>query len=463
MSLRVLSAAMLVSAFLLDARADGQPWPSFRGPQASGIGDGQGPPLSWDATTSRNVVWKAALPGLGHSSPVVWGDRVFVTTAVSSRETPVFRRDVRTREGDVINIDSSGDRTSHAWRVYCIDRRTGKILWDTTAHQGVPRVDRHLRNTHATATPATNGEYVVVFFGSEGLYSYRMDGSLAWKRSLGVLDAGSIDDPDFQWGTASSPILFRNLVIVQCDVQDGSFVAAYELATGREVWRTSRDEFSSWSTPALHDYGSAAELVTNGTRFVRGYDPLTGRELWRLGGGSENAIPTPVVTKDLIFVTSGYRPVQPIFAIRPGARGDITPGPDGSGNGSVAWSTRRGGPYIPTPIVYRDHLYVLANNGVVTAYRAGTGERVYQRRLADRGGAYSASPVAADGRLYFASEDGEVHVVKAGAEYELLSTNPVGDVIMATPAMSGGLLLLRTLHHLYAFGDAVSATRGDGR
>lgn len=434
---------MLTCALLLVARADGQQWPSFRGPHATGIGDGQHPPLSWDATTSRNVAWKVSLPGLGHSSPVVWGDRVFVTTAVSARETPVFRRDVSTREGDVINIDSSGDRTSHIWRVYGLDKRTGRILWETTAHEGVPRVDRHLRNTHATATPATNGEYVVVLFGSEGLYTYRMDGSLAWKRDLGVLDAGSIDDPDFQWGTASSPILFRNTVIVQCDVQDGSFVAAYELATGREVWRTARDEFSSWSTPTIHDQGSKAELVTNGTRFVRGYDPLTGKELWRLGGSSENAIPTPVATKDLIFVTSGYRPVQPIFAIRPGASGDITPGPDASSNGSVAWSTRRGGPYIPTPIVYGEHLYVLANNGVLTTYHARTGERVYQRRLADRGGAYSASPVAADGRLYFAGEDGEVHVVKAGAAYELLATNPVGDVTMATPALSEGLLMCR--------------------
>lgn len=449
-------------AVLLIARADGQQWPSFRGPQASGIGDGQRPPVTWDALGSRNVAWKVPLPGLGHSSPVVWGDRVFVTTAESTRPTPVFRRDVTAREGEVINIDSSGDRTRHTWRVHSLDKRTGRILWTTTAHEGVPAVDRHLRNTHASSTPATNGEYVVVLFGSEGLYSYRLDGSLAWKRSLGVLDAGSIDDPDFQWGTASSPIIFRHLVIVQCDVQDGSFVAAYELATGREVWRTVRDEFSSWSTPTVYDQGGRVELVTNGTRFARGYDPLTGVERWRLGGNSENAIPTPVVTTDLIFVTSGYRPVQPIVAIRPGASGDITPAA-ASPTGSVAWSTRRGGPYIPTPIVYGDLLYVLANNGVLTAYRAKTGDRVYQQRLADRGGAYSASPVAADGRLYFASEDGDVHVVKAGGEYELLASNPVGDVIMATPAISDGLLLVRTLHHLYAFGDTAPATRGERR
>jgi formylglycine-generating enzyme required for sulfatase activity len=445
--------AVLLGSGVLDA----QHWPSFRGRHASGIADGQHPPLSWDALASRNVVWKVPVPGLGHSSPVVWGDRVFVTSAVSSRPQSVFRRDVTSREGDLINIDSSGDRTRHVWRVYCLDKRTGKMLWEATAHDGVPVVDRHIRNSHATATPATNGEYVVVFFGSEGLYAFRMDGTLAWKRDLGVLDAGSIDDPDFQWGLASSPVLFRNLVIVQCDVQDGSFLAAFDLVTGREVWRTQRDEFSSWSTPTIYEHGSTTELVTNGTRFVRGYDPLTGTELWRLSSGSENAIPTPVATADLIFVASGYRPVQPIAAIRPGAKGDITPGEGSTSNTSVAWSTRRGGPYIPTPLVYGEHLYVLANNGVLTTYDARTGARVYQQRLAGRGGAFSASPVAADGRIYFASEDGDVHVVKAGAAYELLATNPVGEVMMATPAISQGLLLVRTLHHLYAFGDSASS------
>jgi outer membrane protein assembly factor BamB len=447
---------------LLVAGVNAQHWPSFRGPNASGIADGAQPPLSWDVPTSRNLVWKVALPGLGHSSPVIWGDRVFVTTAVTSRVAPVFRRDVSGRDGNVINIDSSGDLSPHRWRVYCLDRQTGRILWDVTAHEGVPRVDRHLRNTHASATPATNGEHVVVFLGSEGLYCYDMDGRLVWKRDLGVLDAGSIDDPDFQWGMASSPILYRDLVIVQCDVQGSSFVAAYELATGREVWRSARDEFSSWSTPTVYDFGTKPELITNGTRFVRGYDPLKGIELWRLGPNSENAIPTPVVTRDLIFVTSGYRPVQPIYAIRPGATGDITLALDTSNSGWVAWSSSRGGPYIPTPVVYREHLYVLGNNGVLTAYAVQSGKRAYQRRLAGQGGSYSASPVAADGRIYFASEDGDVHVVKAGAEYELLATNHVGEVMMATPAVSRGMFLVRTLHHLFAFAESPPAA-ADGR
>ena len=450
--------ALILVASLGAVQLAAQHWPSFRGANASGIGDGQSPPVVWDATASLNVSWKVPLPGLGHSSPVVWGDRVFIAAAITSRPDPVFRRDVTNREGSLINIDPSGDRSSHVWRLYALDKRTGRILWDVKAHEGVPKVDRHLRNTHATATPATNGEYVVAFFGSEGLYSYHMDGRLAWKRDLGVLDAGSIDDPDFQWGTASSPIIYRNLVIVQCDVQDGSFLAAFDIASGREIWRTARDEFSSWSTPAIYDSATRPELVTNATRFIRGYDPLTGKELWRLGGNSENVIPTPVVTRDLIFVTSGYRPIQPIYAIRPGALGDITPTSDQPANESVAWSLRQGGPYIPTPIVYRTHLYVLANNGVLTVYDTASGKRVYQRRLADRGGAYSASPVAGDGRVYFASEDGDVHVIKAGAEYELLATNPVGGVVMATPALSEGLILVRTLHHVIAFG-AIAGTR----
>jgi outer membrane protein assembly factor BamB len=438
---------------LTTAAAHAQHWPSFRGDHAAGVGDGQHPPIEWNVATATNVAWTVPLPGLGHSSPVVWGNRVFVTAALTSRPEAVFRRDVTSREGQIINIDPSGDRTSHKFRVYCLDKRTGQILWEATAHEGVPKVDRHLRNSHATATPATDGTYVVAFFGSEGLYAYRVDGSLAWKRDLGTLDAGSIDDPDFQWGTASSPILYRGLVIVQCDVQDGSFVAAFELASGREVWRTQRDEFSTWSTPVVHDFGRRPELITNGMRFIRGYDPLTGTELWRLGGNSENVIPTPVVTRELIFVTSGYRPIQPIYAIRPGSSGDLTLEKDRSSSTAIAWSYQHGGPYIPTPIAYGPHLYVLANNGVLSVYESSTGKRLYQQRLADRGGAYSASPVAADGRIYFASEDGDVHVVKAGAEYQLLATNPVGGVMMATPAISDGLLLVRTIHHLIAVGS----------
>ena len=437
-----------------------QQWPSFRGPNGSGVADGQTLPIRWDATKSVNVVWKTPLPGLGHSSPVVWGDRVFLTAAVSSNPESVFRRDVGSRQGEVILIDSSKDLSNHEWRVYCVDRRTGAILWVKTPFQGVPKTDRHMKNSHASASPATDGRHVVVFFGSQGLYCYDVDGKLLWKQDLGVLDAGSFDDLDFQWGTASSPIIYKNLVIVQCDIQLNSFIAAFDVATGRQVWRTPRDESPSWSTPVVYDDGkSRPELITNATRAIRGYDPLTGKELWKLVGGSENARPTPVVAHEMIFVTSGYRPIQPIYAIRPGGKGDLTLAANRNSSEQVIWSSLRGGPYIPTPLVYGDYLYICANNGVLTVYNARTGERVYQRRLGDKGGAFAASPVAGAGRVYFASEDGEVFVVKAGPEYELLATNEMGEICLATPALANNMLFIRTQHHLVAVAEQPSKTK----
>jgi outer membrane protein assembly factor BamB len=446
--------------------AQAQHWPSFRGANASGVADAGQPPVTWDGVKSINIAWKTAIPGLGHSSPVVWGDRVFITTAISGNPQSVFRRDVVTRQGEIINIDSSKDVSPHAWRLYSLDKRTGAILWSRTAAEGVPRTDRHMKNSHASATPATDGVHVVAFFGSEGLYCYDVNGKLLWKQDLGVLDAGSFDDADFQWGTASSPIIHDNLVFVQCDIQTGSFVAAFDVATGKQVWRTMRDETPSWSTPTVYRGAGRTELVTNATRYARGYDARTGRELWKLAGNSENVAPTPIVTEDLIFVSSGYRPTQPIYAIRPGAAGDISLTGGATSSEQIAWSVTRGGPYIPTPIVYRDQLYVAANNGVLTAYDARTGERIYQRRLGDSGGAYAASPVAANGRLYFTSEDGDVLVVKAGPEYELLATNPMGEVCLATPAVAGDMIVMRTQHHVFAIaeGGAVRArTKARGR
>lgn len=441
-----------------------QHWPSFRGANASGVAERGQPPTVWDAARSVNIAWKTPIPGLGHSSPIVWGERVFVTTAISSDPQSVFRRDVVTRQGEIINIDSSKDMSPQSWRLYSLDRRTGAIRWFRTAAEGVPKTDRHMKNSRASATPATDGVHVVAFFGSEGLYCYDMDGKLLWKQDLGVLDAGSFDDADFQWGTASSPIIYKNIVFVQCDIQTRSFVAAFDIATGKQIWRTLRDETPSWSTPTIYQGRTGTELITNATRFVRGYDALTGRELWKLSGNSENVAPTPIVAHDMIFVSSGYRPIQPIYAIRPGAAGDISLSAGATSNEHVAWSTNRGGPYIPTPLVYGDYLYVSSNSGVLTVYNARTGARIYQRRLGDKGGAYAASPVAANGHLYFTSEEGEVLVVKAGPEYELLATNEIGEVCLATPALSGDTIFIRTQRHVFAIEDrAANAPKGRKR
>jgi outer membrane protein assembly factor BamB len=428
--------------------APAQNWPSFRGPGATGVAEGRGAPVKWDAVKSENVRWKAPIPGLAHSSPVVWGDKVFVTTAVSSAAKEETRYGLY---GDVAPVK---DDPKHTWKIYALDKQTGKVLWERTAYEGLPKVKRHPKSTHADSTPATDGKTVVALFGSHGLYAYDTKGKLLWKQDLGVLDSGWFYDPDYQWEHGSSPIIYKNLVIVQADIQKGSFVAAYDLKTGRQVWKTTREgELPGWGTPTIYEGKGRAELITTGAKAVRGYDPLTGKELWRLGPMSEITTPTPFVAHDLIFVTSGYAPVQPIYAVRPGASGDISLKEGAESNEFIAWSKKRGGPYMPTPVVYGELLYTVSNQGVVTAYQAKTGERVYQQRIADRGGAFTASPVAADGKVYLSSEDGEVFVFKAGPKHELLSVNPVGEVIMATPAISDGMLIVRGLKHVYAIAE----------
>jgi len=439
--------AILLATSLAEA-ALAQNWPAFRGANAAGNGDGQNPPTSWDATKKTNIVWKTEMPGLAHASPIVWGDKLFVVSAVSSAPQGKFRHGLY---GDV---DSDKDTSKHAWKVFCLDKKTGKIRWERTAIEAVPKVKRHIKSTHASPSPATDGKYVVAFFGSEGLYCYDVDGKLAWKQDLGVLDSGWFFDPDYQWGMASSPIIYKGKVIVQCDVQKGSFIAAFDLKTGKQVWKTNRDEIPSWGSPTIFESKSKAMIVTNATRRIRGYDPATGKELFELSGNSEVTVGTPVVGHDLVFVTAGYPPIQPIYAIKPTAAGDITLAEGKEANDHIAWSKKRGGTYMPTPIVYGDYLYTCSNNGVLICYDARTGERIYQQRIAGQSNAFTASPIAADGRLYFAGEDGDVFVVKAGPKYELLATNPMGEVLMATPAISDGMIFVRSIGSIYGIADS---------
>lgn len=424
-------------------------WPSFRGMFATGVADGQNPPTSWNAEKSLNIKWKTPIPGMAHSSPVIWGNRVFITTAVTSDTS------AKLRVGLYGDVAPDKDVSKHTWKVYGLDKKSGKIIWERTAHEGVPKVKRHTKATQANSTPATDGKHLVVLFGAEGLYCYDLDGKLLWKKDIGMLDGGWFYDPDYQWGHGSSPIIYKNLVIVQCDIQKDSFIAAYNIKDGKQVWLTSRDEIPSWGTPTIHEGKARAELITNGTKLILGYDPLTGKELWRLSGNSEVTTPTPFVAHDLIFVTSGYRPIQPIYAIRTGAIGDISLKDKAESNEHIVWSKMRGGPYMPTPIVYGDYLYTCANNGAVTCYNAKTGEQIYRNRLGGQGSGYAftASPIAADDKIYFTSEDGEIFVVKAGPQYELISTNSMGEVCMATPAISDGLIFVRTQGHVFGIGE----------
>ena len=434
-------------ALIVAAAASAQNWPSFRGPGASGVADGQNLPVQWDAQRRVNVIWKTEVHGLAHSSPVVWGDRVFLTTAVSSKPSATFK------PGLYGDGTASDDLSVHQWNVICLERATGKVLWERTAYQGVPKEKRHIKSTYANATPATDGRVVVAFFGSQGVYAYSLAGELLWKQDLGRFDVGAYNAPAFEWGTASSPILYKDLVIVQCDQQKGSFIAALDVKTGATVWKTERDELPSWGTPSVFSGKARAELVTNGSNFIRGYDPASGKELWRLGGSSKITAPTPIASDDLIIVASGRRPEAPIFAIHAGADGDITLKSGESSSRSVAWSKQQRGSYMPTPVIYGGYVYVLNNDGVFACYALADGKELYRERIPDAGSGFSASPVASDGKIYLSNEDGDIIVVKAGPTFEVLARNDMAEPVMATPAISGGLLILRSQHTVWAIGQ----------
>lgn len=421
-------------------------WPSFRGRQAAGVADGQNLPDRWDGAKGENILWRTPLPGLAHSSPIVWGDKIFVTSSVSGDPNASFR------PGLYGDGDASKDLSEQRWVIYALDKRTGKVLWERTARQGTPLEKRHIKSTYANSTPATDGRVVVAWFGSQGVYAYDMAGRPLWKVDLGRLNLGAYDIPTYEWGPASSPVIWDGLVILQCDTQDDSFLLALDAATGKTVWKTERDELPSWGTPTVALTPKGPELVANASNYVRGYDPRTGRELWRLGRSSKITAPTPVYADDLFVVVSGRAPERPIFVVRPGARGDITP-PEGKDKSeSVVWSRTGRGSYMPTPLVYQGLLYVLANNGLLDAYDLRTGEEVYRQRLPTVGSGFSASPVAADGKLYLSNEDGEVLVVAAGRKFEHLATNPLGELLMATPALSDGVMYVRSSKSLFAVG-----------
>ena len=421
-------------------------WPAFRGANATGAADGQGAVAEWDVTSGKNIRWKTAIPGLATSSPIVWGDRVIVVSA-ASEDDKTFRTGLY---GDVKPVENL---SRHSYRVYALDRATGKVVWEREAFSGPPLTKRHTKSSQANSTPVTDGRHLVALFGSIGqMVCYDMDGKLLWKKDIGALDSGWFLDPSYQWGHSSSPIIYKSSVIVQADQAKGSFLAAFNLSDGRELWRTPRsDEVSTWATPTILSTAQGDELITNGTK-VRGYDPATGKLLWTLGPNSEVPIGTPVVHRDLAIVTAGYPPIRPVYAIRAGARGDISLPPGKSSSDAVAWSHDRDGTYISSPIVYRDQLYTLNQNGILTSYDATTGERIYRARVGG-GGAFSASPIAADGRLYLASEDGDVFVIHAGRDYLEVAKNAMGEVIMASPAISNGLIIMRTLGHVWGIGQ----------
>ncbi len=432
-------------AFAIEAYAGD--WPQFRGSNASGIAEGSSPPISWNVDSGDHVKWSVELPGLAHSSPIVWGDRVYLTTAVSDNEDPELKVGLY---GDIKPIEGDG---MHRFVVMALDVKTGGVVWNETAHEGIPKVKRHPKATHANSTPATDGKHIVAFFGSEGLYCYDTDGDLLWNKDFGVLDAGFYMVKTAQWGFASSPIIHDGTVIVQCDVQEDSFLAAFDVETGEERWRTPRDDVPTWSTPTVYEGGGKTRIAVNGWHHIGGYDFATGEAVWELEGGGDIPVPTPVFAHDMLFIHNAHGRMSPIYAIRADASGDISLEGDATSNDAIAWSVTRGGGYMVSGIVYGDYFYNCSPNGRLTCFDAKTGEKMFSERMGGTGAAFSASPVAADGRLYFPSEEGDVFVVKAGKKFEVLAENAMGEICMASPAISDDVLFIRTQKRLVAIGD----------
>lgn len=423
-----------------------QNWPSFRGPGACGIADGYPTRTTWNADSAAGqpsgISWRSELPGLAHSSPIAWGDRIFVATVVSLSGKAPLRIGYY---GDPKGADDNGEQQ---WKVLCFDKRSGKCIWEQAIRKGKPGAGRHPKATHANTTLATDGQRLVGCFGSEGLYCFNLGGELLWSKDLGVINVSKYG---IGWGYASSPALFRDRIVLLCDDPRNPFVAAVSLSDGKELWKVSRkgDCERSWGTPLIYSEGTRTQVVTNGWPFIVSYDLETGAELWRLRGGGDNPIPSPFVADGCIVITNAHGGKAPIFVIRPSARGDISL-PDGqTANDSIVWSNATGGSYISTPVVYRGYIYLLNSNGVLRCYDFKTGQRAFEERLGTNS-AFSASLVAADGKIYCPSEEGTVFVIKSGPALEILARNEMGEPCLATPAVSQGVLYFRTAESLMA-------------
>lgn len=417
-------------------------WPALRGPDARGIAEGSRFPEKWSAT--GNVAWKRDLPGRGWSSPVVAGKRIFLTTVVSEKPPEEAKK----------GLYFGGNRPepptdNYRWDVVCLDLDSGRVVWQETVHQGVPKTPRHIKNSYASETPVTDGERVYFLFGDVGLYCYTIAGQPVWSKKLPPVTTR------FGWGTAASPVLYGERLYVVSDNEDESYLAAFDKRTGNEVWRKPRDEKSNWATPFIWKNAQRTEIVVPATGKVRSYD-LDGNVLYEFGGCSTITIATPYADGGLLYVSSGYvnDAARPIFAIRPGAKGDISLTNDQTSNEFVAWCEKQGAPYNPSTLVYRGILYVLHDRGLLEAFDAATGKNVAARRRIPEGGTFTASPWAADGRIYYMNEDGTTFVYKAGSDLEFLHANKLAedDMAMATPAIVGDRLLLRTAARLYSIG-----------
>ena len=414
-------------------------WPQFRGTGARGVGTNARLPEHWSAT--ENVAWKAELPGRGWSSPIVWGDRVFLTTAVSSGEPEAPKKGLYLG-GERPNAP----RPEHEWKVVCLDLSSGKMQWEQVVKRAEPAEPRHLKNTYASETPVTDGERVYSYFGNVGVFCLDLEGHPVWSKALEPHKTRS------GWGTAASPVLYHERLYLVSDNDEKSYLLALDKRTGKEVWRVDRDERSNWSTPYVWENKQRSEIITAGTGKVRSYD-LDGKLLWWFKGMSSITIATPYADQDLLYVSSGFimDRARPVYAIHPGGTGDISLQPGETNNATIAWCRPAGAPYNPTTLVYEQRLYVLYDMGLLSAYNARTGETLFDRERLPEGLRFTASPWAYNGHIFCLNEDGVTFVVRAGDRFELLYTNKLADddMCMATPALAGDRLLIRTAARLY--------------
>ena len=460
-----------LAAITAPVSAESENWPAFRGADAtSTAADDPRLPITW--STTDNVVWKTPIPGLGWSSPVIWGDRVFLTTVVSDGDEEEPRMGLYFPYGSPRAMPSGGrfrdpepgdllERSVavHHWLVQAIDFESGGVLWTSEVHAGRPEFDRHLKNTYASSTPVTDGERVYAYFGNVGVYALDMEGAVVWERRFEPAATR------LGWGPAASPVLHDGTLFIVNDNDDESFVVALDAATGAERWRADRDEGTNWSTPYVWEHEGGTELVTTGSDLVRSYD-LDGRELWRFRGMNSIAIPQPFAAGGLLYVTSGYvgDAVRPVYAIRPGAEGDVTL-PDGAaGSEHVVWYQDTAGPYHPTPLVYGDYYFTLLDRGFFTVHDARTGEELYfteqqiqtrqvRRRVARGAAGFTSSPWAYNGMVFVLSEDGDTYVLDSNDRFRLVAANALEEVAMSSPAIARGSLFIRTRSHLWRLSD----------
>jgi outer membrane protein assembly factor BamB len=421
-------------------------WPSYRGYMLSGVHDNAGLPEKFDFNSKLNIRWETVIPGMGLSSPVIWGNKLFITTAVSNSDKAGIMTGIG---GGVAPVN---DSSVHEWKVFCIDKNTGKIIWERTSYKGIPAIKRHPKSTHANSSAATDGKHVAVFFGSEGLYCYDMDGNLKWKKDFGVLKSVFFTMHEAEWEWASSPVIYDGKVIVQCDVLENSFVAVYDSETGNEIWKTSRDEYPGWCTPNIYKNGNKIFIAVNGYKSRAGYDLATGKLVWTMAGGGDIQIPSPVTGNDLIYFNSAHGKDSPIVAVKTNASGDLTLKEGMTSNEFIKWSIPRGGSYMHTMLLYRGHLYNVNWNGTMLCLDPLTGKEIYNAKLG-KARSFVASPVASDGKIYIVDEQGTVYILQDGSSFNLLAEIPMNEASLTAPAITDGMIFFRTQSRLIAVGN----------